>query len=497
MTVQCEKCHTKYRLADSKVTEQGVKVRCAKCRHIFIASHEPDSFEEAVPAPDFNNVETAAEEQGKVEITVESTINPEFDNAIATAVEDITATTDSAEITMDYAVDQPAEEVDVDLDFGDFLAKEPFGETAIDSQDNPFFIAADTSSSFEETAYPAAETTDNQDFGNLSFLKEDDQERYTEEPPEYGEELVPSPVADLQPEACEPSSPPFANLQQPDHEELFTAPFATDEKLQQPEPLLADSAKDTVTASFDATENNTADFTQVEVEADATTPDESAIEPEQPTAEQSAEDALPETESNGFTPDETEQSQALAPVVISSRRQKNPLFATLITIIGLLIFGALGYMAYVSLYDGKDFLAVFGKSGQQTEEGKITARNIKPVYLTSETAGEMLVINGEAVNQFSKPRASLQLKASVFAPDGTLLINKTAYAGNLLTTEQLLEMEPTQIEAAMANQFGDSLINLEVQPGEAIPFTIVIFNPPEEGQDFSVEAVSSTVATTR
>ncbi len=35
MIVQCEICQTKYNLEDSKITAEGVKVRCVKCKHIF------------------------------------------------------------------------------------------------------------------------------------------------------------------------------------------------------------------------------------------------------------------------------------------------------------------------------------------------------------------------------------------------------------------------------------------------------------------------------
>jgi hypothetical protein len=52
-----------------------------------------------------------------------------------------------------------------------------------------------------------------------------------------------------------------------------------------------------------------------------------------------------------------------------------------------------------------------------------------------------------------------------------------------------------KIEAAMANQFGDSLDNLGVQPGKAIPFAIVIANPPASAKEFGVEPAGSTVAT--
>lgn len=38
MIIQCDKCSTKFRLDDSKVTGGGVKVRCTKCQNVFIVT---------------------------------------------------------------------------------------------------------------------------------------------------------------------------------------------------------------------------------------------------------------------------------------------------------------------------------------------------------------------------------------------------------------------------------------------------------------------------
>jgi len=46
----------------------------------------------------------------------------------------------------------------------------------------------------------------------------------------------------------------------------------------------------------------------------------------------------------------------------------------------------------------------------------------------------------------------------------------------------------------MANQFGDSLANMEVDVGKAIPFVIVISKPPADAKDYGVEPAGSTVA---
>ncbi|MFZ2949892.1 MAG: zinc-ribbon domain-containing protein, partial [Desulfuromonadaceae bacterium] len=40
MIIQCEKCQTRFRLDDSRVTAKGVKVRCTKCKHVFTVRNE-------------------------------------------------------------------------------------------------------------------------------------------------------------------------------------------------------------------------------------------------------------------------------------------------------------------------------------------------------------------------------------------------------------------------------------------------------------------------
>jgi predicted Zn finger-like uncharacterized protein len=41
MIIQCDKCATKFRLDDSRITPHGVKVRCTKCDNVFIVTPPP------------------------------------------------------------------------------------------------------------------------------------------------------------------------------------------------------------------------------------------------------------------------------------------------------------------------------------------------------------------------------------------------------------------------------------------------------------------------
>jgi hypothetical protein len=136
-----------------------------------------------------------------------------------------------------------------------------------------------------------------------------------------------------------------------------------------------------------------------------------------------------------------------------------------------------------------------GKGKTTPETGRITVRSVEASFIENKQTGDLLVISGEAVNAYNKPRASIQIKGIVFGADGKEISSKSAFCGNPLSEEQLATMTMEQIEAAMANQFGDSLANMEVAPGDAIQFTIVLPRPPAGATDYGVESVGSTVAT--
>lgn len=45
MIIQCEQCLTKFKLDDTKVKAKGVRVRCAKCRHVFTVRKQQQEME--------------------------------------------------------------------------------------------------------------------------------------------------------------------------------------------------------------------------------------------------------------------------------------------------------------------------------------------------------------------------------------------------------------------------------------------------------------------
>ncbi len=94
MIVQCDKCQTKYRLDDARVTGSGVKVRCTKCMNVFIVrtpAIEEARIEEVLPPSEasdkgvfkepFAQAESKAEQRKKE--TVDKNLSLDFDSGLS------------------------------------------------------------------------------------------------------------------------------------------------------------------------------------------------------------------------------------------------------------------------------------------------------------------------------------------------------------------------------------------------------------------------------
>lgn len=515
MIIQCEQCRTKFRLDDEKVSDRGVKVRCAKCRHVFTVRKDAGQAEAAAvtaPAEASTAVFEAADETVRMasppapepevsgfapepEVAFDfgatpapATADSSFDlgqtDATAGSGFDFgdvsfapeTTPADLGEMTMVMPPKQSVEPAaDLGLDFGiapvQSAAPAAVDETAFDFGE-ALASGADTTArnvSFDFGEQPKASlaTADDVDLGGFDFSG------------------VAAPAAggdsgfsfdDAAPQAVDEGGGSF---------DFSGVDFGQGPSAQKP-------AKTQVDTFSLGDMDFTADAAPVAIDASAAAPAGPLFAPVEESVARQQETAAPV-----ITFEAPEAAEEAPPLSISSRRRQSSTVSILITAVTVIVVAVLGYMAYTFINNGPQALSVLGKGGAPVEDGKILVKNVKAYYIPKAAAGELLVITGDALNSFKKPRAALQVKGVVFGAASQPLATKTAFAGNSLTKEQLQEMPAEKIEAAMNNQFGDSLVNLEVQPGKTIPFVIVIVNPPKDGKDFGVEPVGSTVAASK
>ncbi|GFE62229.1 DUF3426 domain-containing protein [Geobacter sp. AOG2] len=450
MIIQCEQCSTKFRLDDAKIKDKGVKVRCAKCRHVFTVTKQQQEQE---PQPD---AETGFErpvapgpgdEPSFAPPAAEQSFAPagdgDFDFSFSESMEDATAGHDKAAT--------PSSEPD----FSDF----DFGGTAESGSGATESMANDLGG---DSLHPAADVSV-PDAAGFDFGAEN----------LFGD-AVATPVHE---EPAEPIAFDFPV-------EAFADSMGAAEKTSGGKADLGGIEADKADEPFSLGEIDFGDeLTSVAVQQ--VNPEE--LKPAQelffapPVEPQKGEGAAEEA----ATPPLSVPQEELPPLSIISRRRQSPLLMGLVTVLVVLVVAVVGYVGY----------SMLGAEKVAKDSGRISVRGVNAVFVKNRVAGELVAISGEAVNEFSGPRAAIQVKGMIYGPAGQVLASKNAFCGNPLTKEQLAAMPLEKIEAAMANQFGDSLDNLEVPPGKAIPFVIVIAGPPADAKDYGVEPAGSTVAT--
>ena len=547
MIIQCEQCRTKFKLDDERVSDKGVKVRCAKCRNVFVV--RKDLAQAAAPTevvPDLAAV-TAAPVVAADE-TVRMSFAPAAEPEVAAFAPepvvafDFGAAPEAAapEAAASFDLGQADATADSGFDFGDVSfatetpAAEPAAPAAVDfgemtmvmpkqqAAEQPAEFGFDFSDATPAPSDVSATDTATFDFGDAFTTAPDSTvqkaafdfgDQGSAAVPETGEiDLGGFDFGDA-PAAASTAPTSIAATDFSD----FTAAtsskaagaessFSFDEAAPQPAAASADgfdfSGVDfsegktpaPATPQVDAFSLNDMDFSSdtaaVAVDATTTAPAGSTLfAPVEETIARQQEAVKPDISFEA--PDRTEEQP---PLPITSRRRQSSTLSILIGVITVLVLGVLGYVAYTFIGGNPSSLSIFGKGSAPIEDGRITVQNVKAYFIPTAAAGELLVITGDVLNGYTKPRAALQVKGMIFGANNQAVATKTAYAGNQLTREQLTEMPAEKIEAAMNNQFGDSLTNLEVQPGKTIPFTIIIINPPKDGNEFGVEPVGSTVA---
>ncbi|MCK5914334.1 MAG: DUF3426 domain-containing protein, partial [Desulfuromusa sp.] len=168
----------------------------------------------------------------------------------------------------------------------------------------------------------------------------------------------------------------------------------------------------------------------------------------------------------------------------------------LLLILGILIIG--GVFVYMN---GTDQLTqtiqqIFGQQDHRpVQTGQITLGKLEGEFIQNEQEGELFLIRGEAINNFTESRAGIQVKGVIFDQNGKPLLQKTVFCGNSIDDDKLLTLPFLELEKIMGNQFGHELSNMKIGSKQSIPFVIVFKELPKNLSEFSVKVTTSKPAT--
>jgi predicted Zn finger-like uncharacterized protein len=111
-------------------------------------------------------------------------------------------------------------------------------------------------------------------------------------------------------------------------------------------------------------------------------------------------------------------------------------------------------------------------------------------YFESGSASptKILVIKGQVVNLSNVEKSGIRVSATLLDNTDAVLAQQSVYAGNMLSGEAIRKGDRDTLSKALGNRFGEGLSNMHVAPGKAIPFMVVFFDAPATMDSYKLEA---------
>ncbi len=192
---------------------------------------------------------------------------------------------------------------------------------------------------------------------------------------------------------------------------------------------------------------------------------------------------------------EEEEEEPVKPHPIIKKRRRSRLWIIILFVI-ILLAGAVATL-YVFKPDLISEYIPFFKKPISKEQAfdmgnkRLSFRDLKGSFANSEKAGKLFVVKGLVINNYPDRRSFIRLKSNILDSNGKVVKNKIAYAGNLISDNELLSLSIEEINNRLTNKFGKDKMNINILPNSSIPFIIIFNNLPEDISEFTVEAISS------
>jgi len=103
--------------------------------------------------------------------------------------------------------------------------------------------------------------------------------------------------------------------------------------------------------------------------------------------------------------------------------------------------------------------------------------------------GDILVIQGTAVNDFDYSVSKIKVKGKILDNAGKILGETEVFAGNILTDDELVKLTDKEIVDDLSKPEGSDVSNVSIAPKGKIPFMVTFINPPKEVDEFIIELV--------
>ncbi len=533
MIITCEKCNANFNLDESLLKPTGSKVRCSKCKEVFVAY--PPKVPEEVEAPlemeldiedqkvtedlevdkketaepdelDFSDMDTLIdEEEPSEDISDEGTEELDLDLDL-----DIEPETEKAKEDLEAKADlEEQDELDLS-DLENLLDEEEVAsEITVDEtvEDLDLKIEPETDVPMEKVPPSAgAEELDELDLSDLEEILDLDEPTAEDEP--VPDDIVLELDMESEPELEKAAEGGEAeDIEEVDLSEIEKMLEVEEETEATEEPIEKEPELELDMEEAPADAELAEDSSQVEVyeldEAEDTADEPEAAEAA--TEEREPEFEVGESEEEGQIEEDVVEEEPLIDEATPAPKKRVSKPLVVLLILALLAGGSYGTYVLLDYMNIEipflkqiPFISDYFKPKVSDPTGslKIDTLDVNSKFLLNVKEGKLFVITGRVKNGYPDVRRYIKINGKLYKKGKILYQTETAFCGNVLSDIELSNMELDAIKKRLSNSAGDNKSNMQVKPGAELPFMIIFSNLPEDLEEFSIEVAGSTPAGT-
>jgi predicted Zn finger-like uncharacterized protein len=476
LVVECGKCGTRFQFDASRIPDDGIRVRCSRCKHAFFLQHPSQSQAGAVNALAQQAVEN------------ESLASP-------STTHDLAGATDPGQSVALEAPNVALDDED-DWEFNeDPLPDDDYGDINLDSESddlNPDDLDEDV---YDANNIELADIDAEMVMNESSGMNLDGREL-------GADDLAPSKMS-VEDEGIDDALSEENKAAAQEYGQESAVDETPDENADAPGPGFGGEREEDAFGSMD------------EYSGDEPTGDVTASAVTAPSAEQeNIEDpeswdffgddagpapAHPTMDSVVQRQDVSAQAREINPEVVAfdaesewrAYNRREPIGALVRIATALLsvgVFVALGAGIYLGVIGSLD-------SGVHTpafvDIGALRAANIRGQWVETENVGTVYVVSGDLLNPGIVPAFPERgVRVTLLGQDGNALDAGSAYAGTGLDFDALRMIAPGDISLKQVSA-AQALGIQEISPGDSIPITATFTGIPDEATHFALNAVDS------
>ncbi len=201
------------------------------------------------------------------------------------------------------------------------------------------------------------------------------------------------------------------------------------------------------------------------------------------------------TLSDTLRDDETDDDVSIEDEEIKS---KSGFGKMVLVAIVLLMLAAAGYGLFTSFNMSVSQIPIIGSfmKTQTPDPGnfKLIAVDLNSKFDENRHAGKIFIITGMIKNEYAEPRSFIKITGKLYEPAKKLSHTEQVYAGNMFSELEYRSLDMEAIKNRLNNRHGQNSSNVNIQPGQAVPFMIIFSELPQQLEEFEVLIESSSPA---